>query len=142
MSGSGCPLEGRWRIARTITDLRAGRDAAFTGTALIARDPEAGDGSLTWHEDGRLVSAAHAGRAERRLRIVPAGPAWEVLFADGRPFHPLDLRTGRCEVLHPCGADRYAGLYALAADGALRIEWRVTGPAKDMLIAGAYRPWP
>ena len=136
-----CPLEGRWAIDRRVRGLRGGRDATFTGTAEIGPDADA-SGSLAWREEGLLQSAAHTGRATRVLRIVPAGEAWEVLFEDGRPFHPLDLRTGRCDVVHLCGADHYAGTVRVDGTDALEVRWRVTGPAKEMEIVSAYRRIP
>lgn len=135
----GCPLEGAWRIVRRIDDRRARHEARFHGTARIAPDPALGPGALAWHEEGDLASPAHRGRATRDMRIVPAGDAWEVLFADGRPFHPLDLRSGRCEVVHLCGADRYEGVIELPGPERASIAWRITGPAKDLVIAGDYR---
>jgi hypothetical protein len=139
---AGCPLEGTWRIARTIGDLRADVDASFAGIAVIA--PAAPDEPwLTWREKGELVQPGHRGQATRDLRIVrtPTGP-WEVLFSDGSPFHDLDLRPGAgpCAVVHLCGADRYDGRFILSADGAgLRVTWRVRGPRKDLVIESDYR---
>lgn len=128
-------LAGAWRIDRTVRDLKGGHDAAFRGHAHIVPD---GDG-LAWAEEGRLVTADHAGRARRAMRIVPAGAGWEVLFEDGRPFHPLDLTGGDCTVVHLCGRDRYDGTYRLAGPDRLLVRWHVTGPAKDLDIRSEYR---
>ena len=128
-------LAGAWRIERAVRDMRDGRDAAFTGLAHIAAR---GDG-LTWIEEGRLVTAGHAGPARRTMRIVPDGTGWEVLFEDGRPFHPLDLSGGDCTVVHLCGRDRYDGTYRFAGADTLFVRWRVTGPAKDLDIRSEYR---
>ena len=130
-------LAGAWSIERVVRDLAHGRDAAFSGLARIAPD-DGGDG-LTWAEEGRLVTEGHAGPARRTLRIVPAGGGWEVLFEDGRPFHPLDLDGGDCTVVHLCGRDRYDGTYRMAGDDTLFVRWRVTGPAKDLDIRSEYR---
>ena len=73
------------------------------------------------------------------LRIVPDGAGWLVRFADGRPFHPLDLREGGCAVAHPCGEDRYEGEYRVAGPDELEVRWRLRGPAKDGRIASRYR---
>lgn len=118
--------------------MRLGHDAVFTGTADIAPLPGAPD-ELAWCEEGELVSASHRGPARRAMRVVPAGAAWEVLFEDGRPFHPLDLAQGRCDVVHLCGADRYDGSFHMPAPGRLVVRWRVRGPAKDLEIVSDYR---
>lgn len=128
-------LAGAWSIERVVRDLAHGHDAAFTGLAHIAPD---GHG-LTWAEEGCLVTEGHAGPARRSLRIAPAGGGWEVLFEDGRPFHPLDLAGGACTVVHLCGRDRYDGTYRLAGADTLFVRWRVTGPAKDLDIRSEYR---
>lgn len=135
---AACPLRGRWSIERQVRDLRMGHDAAFTGTADIAPAPGV-PGELAWREEGELVSAAHRGPARRMMRVVPAGAAWEVLFEDGRPFHPLDLGEGRCDVVHLCGADRYDGAFHMVAPDHLTVRWRVRGPAKDLEIVSDYR---
>jgi hypothetical protein len=83
---------------------------------------------------------AHEGPAGRRLAIVPAGGGWVVEFADGRPFHRLDLEGGPVE--HLCGADRYAGEYRLRGRDTLDVHWRVTGPGKDLEIETRYRRSP
>jgi hypothetical protein len=71
---------------------------------------------------------------------VPAPGGWRVAFADGRPFHPLDLDGGPVE--HRCGEDRYAGSYRLRDADTLDVRWRVTGPAKDLEIETTYRRAP
>ena len=58
-------------------------------------------------------------------------------FADGRPFHPLDL-TGR-PVEHLCGEDRYTGEYRLVAPDRFDTSWRIHGPSKDQRIDTSYR---
>ena len=56
--------------------------------------------------------------------------AWQVRFADGRPFHPW--RPG-VWVDHPCNADLYRGLVDASPDR-LRILWDVVGPTKDQRL--------
>lgn len=130
-------LAGAWSIERAVRDLADGHDAAFSGLAHI--DPDGQGDGLIWAEEGRLVTAGHAGRARRTMLIVPAGGGWEVLFEDGRPFHPLDLAGGDCTVVHLCGRDRYDGNYRIAGADTLLVHWRVTGPAKDLDIRSEYR---
>ena len=126
-------LAGRWTVERT---LRWGDETGdFTGTAEFRPD---GDG-LVWDEEGRLRWQRYDGRARRRLLVVPAGDGWEVRFDDGRPFHPLDLRTGAASAVHPCGEDRYEGDYRVVGDDELHVRWRVVGPAKDQDIRSRYR---
>ena len=138
---SACPLVGRWRIARSVRDHRRGENATFAGWATIGADPAA-SGQLLWHEEGELVSGAHRGAAHRTMRIVPAGDAWEVRFADGRPFHSLDLAGGACTVVHLCSPDRYDGAFILRTADDLTVRWRVHGPAKDLEIVSDYRRAP
>lgn len=127
-------LLGEWSVARTIN----GGVGHFDGVAGFADDRR---GGVTWRETGRLTLGEHTGDAWRSYRIAPAPAAggWEVAFEDGRPFHPLDLRAGRCEVEHLCGADVYRGVYEVHDVDRLTVTWRVSGPAKDDALAGEYR---
>jgi hypothetical protein len=127
-------LTGRWTVERTLEDAALGL-GTFAGEAVFAPD---GDG-LLWREEGRLRLGAYDGPATRTLRIVPEDGGWMVRFADGRAFHPLDLREGACAVEHPCGEDTYDGVYRVAGPDELEVRWRVRGPAKDGVIASRYR---
>ncbi|MFE1765683.1 DUF6314 family protein [Streptomyces angustmyceticus] len=131
-------LGGRWRIERTVYDLRAGVEGSFRGTAEFRPDP-AGAG-LLHVEEGHLRWGGAEQPASRTLRLRPRpdGTA-EVEFADGRPFHDLDLRTGRWNTVHPCAADRYAGSFTVTGPDTWHLEWRVAGPAKDHLLRSHYR---
>jgi hypothetical protein len=127
-------LAGEWTIARVINQ-GAGR---FDGRARFLPDPES-PAALVWHEHGRLRLGAHDGPAERTLRIEPAAPGgWEVRFADGRPFHRLDLAGGSCAATHLCGADIYSGRYEIQSAVRFTVTWRVAGPHKDDLIESVY----
>jgi hypothetical protein len=119
-------LTGRWTIERRVRDLRAGTSGRFAGIATITPDGR-------WVEEGTLDFGPYHGPARRELRIVGS----EVRFADGRPFHPLDL-TG-APVEHLCGDDRYAGEYRLVAPDRFDTRWRITGPTKDQRIDTSYR---
>ena len=129
-------MVGTWSVRRALRDRRSGQTGAFTGTAAFEPD----GAGLRWTEEGLVQFGAHAGPARRRLAIVPAGDGWQVRFADGRPFHALDLEGGPVE--HACGADRYAGAYRLRDPDTLEVRWRVTGPRKDLEIATTYRRAP
>jgi hypothetical protein len=131
-------LLGTWSIDRDVHDALSGQDGTYEGTATFAPD---GDG-LAWTERGTLRLGDHVGRTHRDMVVVPgrgpdAGP-WEVLFGDGRPFHPLDLATGACRVDHPCGEDHYAGGIRVERPGLFVVSWRVVGPRKDHTIVSRY----
>lgn len=131
-------LTGDWVFERTVTDKTADAHGTATGTA---RFEPAGAG-LDWIEAGTLHLGGHEFDAKRRMSIVSVDDGWQVRFDDGRPFHPLDLTTGRCEVGHPCRHDFYSGTIEMVEtdDGPeLRTEWRVHGPSKDQLIRTRYR---
>lgn len=124
-------LEGEWSVDRAIN----GRAHAFTGTARFTRE----DADRTrWEETGHLVLDAYSGPASRTLRIARHADGYDVSFADGRPFHALDLASGRCDAEHPCGADLYRGTYLIESDDAFRVVWHVEGPRKDDIIESAY----
>lgn len=137
-------LAGRWTFERSIDDRRAGRRGRAAGEARFepigggAGAGAGGAGGLRWTEHGRVVIGDFEGEFSRELAIVPDGDAWLVRFDDGRPFHPLDLRTGRCVVDHPCGADAYAGELRVLAGPELVVEWEVRGPAKAQRIVTRY----
>ena len=127
-------LCGAWAVSRVIND-GAGR---FQGRARFTPDPEAPD-TIVWREQGRLRLGAHDGPAQRTLRIEPAGGGeWWVRFADGRPFHPLDLTAGHCDATHFCGPDVYHGRYEIEDGDRFTVTWRITGPRKDDVIASVY----
>jgi hypothetical protein len=126
-------LCGRWAVRRRLLDVRAGTEGEFTGSASF----EPADGGLSWDERGRLRLGAYDGPAARRLRVVRAGDAWTVQFADGRPFHRLDL-TG-APVEHRCGDDVYRGSYRLRGPGLLDVSWTVVGPGKEQRIDSSYQ---
>ena len=127
-------LNGRWAVERVI-NAGGGR---FTGDAVF--EPDRRGGAL-WRETGRLVIDGFHGPASRTLHLARDGDrgAWQVRFDDGRPFHPLDLSTGRWEAEHRCGADLYRGRFAVLDDDRMTIRWRVTGPDRDDVIATRYR---
>ena len=122
-------------MRRRLLDVQSGREGDFTGTASFEPDGE----RLRWAEAGRMRFGDHDGPAQRHLSIVPGPDGWTVEFADGRPFHPLDLATGACAVEHRCGDDLYAGEYRLVGPDALDVRWRVSGPRKEQEIHTTYR---
>ena len=125
-------LPGTWALTRSVHDAQLGA-GRFDGLATFTLDGEA----IEWREHGRLRLASYDGPARRALRILRTADGWEVRFADGRPFHPLEL--GReAAVEHPCGADRYTGVYSVEGPDAFTVRWRVRGPAKEQQVVSRY----
>lgn len=98
-----------------------------------------GSGGLLHHESGTFVWQGVARPAERTLRFLPSpdGTA-DVRFADGLPFHDLDLTSGRYVADHPCAADLYRGEFTVRDADHWRTVWRVRGPAKDVVLRTDY----
>ncbi|MFJ4684251.1 DUF6314 family protein [Streptomyces sp. NPDC091377] len=131
-------LAGSWRVTREVRDLDGGDEGRFTGDTVFAPLPDGG--GLLHRESGTFVWRGEARPAGRTLRFAPgAAPGTaEVRFADGRPFHPLDLTGGRYVAEHPCAADLYRGEFTVAGPDRWRTVWRVGGPAKDLLLVTDY----
>ncbi|MFJ7333512.1 DUF6314 family protein [Streptomyces sp. NPDC101116] len=143
-------LAGRWSVSRSVRDLASGTDGQFTGTTEFRADTEftgttefradaEGPGGLLHHESGTFVWQGVARPAERTLRFLPGpGGTARVRFADGRPFHDLDLTSGRHVADHPCSADLYRGEFTVRDSDHWRTVWRVRGPAKDLVLRTDY----
>jgi hypothetical protein len=133
-------LGGHWRMERTVRDLASGDLGRFTGTTVFG-PLEGGDrgGGLLHQESGTFTWHGVARPAERTLRFLagPDGTA-DVRFADGRPFHHLDLTAGRYTADHPCSADLYRGEFTVRDADHWRTVWRVRGPAKDLELTTDY----
>ncbi|MFE0804943.1 DUF6314 family protein [Streptomyces sp. NPDC058812] len=130
-------LAGRWRAQRSVRDLASGAEGLFEGTTAF--DALAG-GGLVSRESGAFTWQGVTRPAERTLRYEPGavpGTA-DVRFADGRPFHGLDLSSGRHVADHPCAADLYRGEFTVRDGDRWRTVWRVGGPAKDLLLTTDY----
>ncbi|MEU6574670.1 DUF6314 family protein [Streptomyces sp. NPDC046805] len=137
-------LAGRWRVERTVLDLASGDEGRFEGVAafgpMSTEGGPAPDGGLLYSESGMFTWQGVARPAERTLRFLPGarpGTA-DVRFADGRPFHDLDLTSGRYVTDHPCAADLYRGEFTVRDADHWRSVWRVGGPAKDLLLTTDY----
>ncbi len=97
------------------------------------------EGGLSYREAGDLAFADVRGPAERAYRFRFSGPGRaQVLFADGRFFHALDLSSGADSVEYLCGDDLYRGHYVLEDAQRWTLRWRVTSPRKDLLLATRY----
>ncbi|MFF3614086.1 DUF6314 family protein [Streptomyces sp. NPDC002580] len=130
-------LGGSWRVERAVRDLAHDAAGRFTGTTVFG---PLGTGELQHHESGTFVWQGVARPAERTLRFLPGpGPGTALVrFADGRPFHDLDLRSGRYVADHPCSADLYRGEFTVQGEHRWRTVWRVRGPAKDLVLTTDY----
>ncbi|MEW2072581.1 DUF6314 family protein [Streptomyces sp. NPDC012403] len=129
-------LSGRWRAERTVRDLASGEEGRFEGTVVFG--PLEG-GGLLQSESGDFTWRGVTRPAERTLRFLPGpGGTADVRFADGRPFHDLDLSAGRYVADHPCSADLYRGEFTVRDADHWRTLWRVRGPAKDLELTTGY----
>ncbi|MFC8518803.1 DUF6314 family protein [Streptomyces sp. NPDC057257] len=130
-------LAGSWRVARTVWDLASGDEGRFEGVTLFS---PLEDGGLLHEESGTFTWQGVARPAERTLRFLPGASSGtaDVRFADGRPFHDLDLGTGRYVADHPCAADLYRGEFTVRDADRWRTVWRVGGPAKDLVLTTDY----
>ncbi|MGW2644518.1 DUF6314 family protein [Streptomyces sp. NPDC001393] len=130
-------LAGHWRVERGVRDLASGDEGRFSGTtAFTALET----GGLLHEESGTFTWQGVARPATRTLRFLP-GPTpgtADVRFADGRPFHELDLSSGRWVAEHPCAADLYRGEFTVQDADRWRSVWRVGGPAKALVLTTDY----
>lgn len=125
-------LTGTWDVHRTLRDLDSGATGTFTGTTDFSANH---DGGLLHKEQGMLVwDHADPVRAVRNLIWRPgAAPScMNVFFADGRPFHSLELVTGEDSADHWCPPDLYRGTFRIEDPARWSYSWRVTGPHKDL----------
>jgi hypothetical protein len=128
-------LPGRWRIARRIADQRLGITGRLTGVARFT--PEAG--GLGYVESGFLVFGGFSGPASRTLWFAfEHNGVADVRFADGRPFHRVDLSSGVAHVAHDCVPDRYRGRYKVRDRDRWQLTWFVEGPRKQIRMGTRY----
>ena len=133
-------LLGEWNVVREIRDNRSGQSGSFRGTARFEPEPGGHAGLVVgYREHGELTFGAHNGPANRSLsyRERPDESA-DVRFADGRALYQLDLRGGRCQAEHLCGADWYLGSVCVLSSDTFTETWPVTGPAKDYEMTTTY----
>ena len=128
-------LAGSWRIDREYRDGGGHLIGAMTGTGHYTPDTS----GLRYTERGTLNSAGYRGEGERRYRLIAQTASRAAIrFEDGRPFHMLDLSSGRAEVLHLCGDDRYGASYRAFGLGRWTLRWVVSGPRKEYAIESEY----
>lgn len=142
-------LAGVWRAERSVRDLASGDEGEFSGTTVFepVEDgepprglPQGAPQGLLHRESGTFVWRGVPRPAERTLRFLPGSSPGtvDVRFADGRPFHDLDLSSGRHVADHPCSADLYRGEFTVRDADHWRSVWRVRGPAKDLVLTTHY----
>lgn len=120
-------LMGGWAVERLLKSGTAGHRGTFTGEAEFSPEP-GGAAAAAYHEHGRLRWPTYDGPAGRRLRYELTGDGvLAVRFADGRPFHTVELRGGRAAHVHPCGEDLYVGTLTVVDEDEWRQVWRVSG---------------
>lgn len=142
-------LAGTWTVRREVHDRSAGRSGWFTGWAEFRAETDAGtdagtgartDAGWLHVEEGVLEWGGARRDARRTLRLLPgADGTAAVAFADGRPFHDLDLADGRWTAWHHCQDDLYEGRFTVVSPDEWRLRWLVRGPAKDQLLDSVYR---
>lgn len=120
-------LVGRWQLERTIATPTGCSLAAFLGMLEVTRT---GPATLRSHEAGTLRRDGVAYPAMRTLTYDLHGPTATVRFDHGGRFHDLDLRTGRCDVVHPCGPDTYLGRTEVVDVHRWVQVWEVDGPTE------------
>lgn len=129
-------LTGPWSYLRQLDDRRLGTQGSLIG---IGRFRPAEDG-LTYDERGHMAFAGIDTIATRRYRYsFPTAHRAQVCFDDGRAFHMMDLTDGQDRFRHHCAPDLYEGHCLLLTKTDWRLEWRVTGPRKDLWLTTHYR---
>lgn len=128
-------LLGKWFLERALYDSRLDKNGYLEGTGVFV--PE-GDG-LVYRESGRLTFGVYDDHVSREYLYSFAGPGVaQVYFADGRPFHELDLHAGEAAVRHVCGDDTYAGVIRAESPDCWTASWTIGGPRKSIQISSRY----
>ncbi len=132
-------LLGAWVIRRTLDDRRRGESGSFQGRTVFTPGE---DGALAYREEGCLELGGFETLAHQSyLYAFPAthrAHRAEVRFADGRAFHPLDLRDGQWSAEHVCAADLYRGRFRALAPDRWSVLWTVAGPRKDQVLESRF----
>ena len=127
---------GSWSYLRLLHDRRRETNGSILGCCVFA----AAGRDLFYHESGAMDFAGVRGTAHRSFRYsFPEASRAEVFFADGRPFHSMDLTAGESCFNHSCPPDVYEGSCRLISPETWQLRWRVTGPKKDLLLETSYQ---
>jgi hypothetical protein len=132
-------LAGAWQLERVIDDARLRRAGAMTGSVVFVAD----GALLRYRETGELRFGPYSGAASQTYLYRFIAPSCaEVLLADGRFFHRLDLSTGSTTVTHRCAADLYQAQFAVVSPDEWGVTWQIDGPRKRQRIATRLRRLP
>jgi uncharacterized protein DUF6314 len=130
-------LEGDWTIVRHVDGQHL-----LKGIATFSAN---GDGSLTYHERGRVhLADGQEFEAERRYlyRASPGGFAVFFFEEPARLFHEIRLEEAHggmmSEASHLCKEDLYRSRYVFLADGTFLIRHEVSGPRKSFTLETLY----
>lgn len=118
-------LAGVWRVMRVIRHAD-GAVARFSGQAVWTPD------GAVWRsvETGQLTQGGTSFEARRETVWRDVADAWQVDFADGRPFHRVEPGV-RPNAAHDCPPDDYRLQYDFGVWPRWSVRWRVTGPRKN-----------
>ncbi|MFT7649298.1 MAG: hypothetical protein ACI8Y4_004059 [Candidatus Poriferisodalaceae bacterium] len=131
-------LAREWTLEREILHRDSDTSARIRGAAFWE---VAEAGALTYVERGVLEVGGYVGDVRQSYRFSIRTPtSADVFFADGRPFHTVDLANGRSDITHLCEPDTYLGIYEVTSTEELRVTWDVRGPRKDYLSTTTLRP--
>jgi hypothetical protein len=129
-------LAGIWELERVIDDKRLHRAGMMTGSAVFAAD----GALLRYREFGELRFGPYRGAASQAYLYRFIAPCCaEVLLADGRFFHRLDLSAGSTAVTHRCAADLYQARIDVVSPNEWCMRWRIDGPRKSQRITTRLR---
>jgi hypothetical protein len=130
-------LDGDWTLVRHVD----GRPL-MSGLATFSANH---DGSLAYHERGRLhLADGQALEAERRYLYRASPTGFAVFFFEKPPrlFHNVGLERAPSGLVskasHRCKDDLYLSRYEFLADGTFFIRHEVSGPRKSYTLETSY----
>ena len=131
---------GRWIIQRTINDVSGTLSGRLEGEAAFSLKPR--DETMMEYQESGLLTIATAPpiRAERTYLWRDQGHgSVDVLFADGRPFHRVNLNQQMPFDTHFCSPDIYGVNYDFREWPRWTTLWKVRGPRKAYQMETRYR---
>lgn len=138
----------RARASRIRAELHTADGPWFAGGvgALEVLEPEAGTLLLTERGTWTAADGGHTVSYRAAYRWTRVEDAIRLAHVRLGPDRPVDLGLlvpaagGRLAAARPhlCGADRYEATLTVEGE-AVRLVWRVRGPAKDQLVVHTYR---
>lgn len=128
-------FHGVWGVKKLGWDGVTGQRLRFHGEATFSTCAE----GLLFQERGTIGFGAYQGEASQDyIFAVQDSHTAEVRFADERPFHTLNLETGKAHVWHDCAPDRYMGRYRVFDSNGWVLSWRVAGPRKRQILTSRF----